>query len=466
MLPEHQSKTPPHSKESEMMVLGCMLTSLTSLKVASEALEECDFYFTEHKIIFRSLKNAYKDDRVADVHIIAEDLKRQNQLQTVGGVIYLTTLAQFAGTSAYIEEYIETVKHDSQLRECISLAQELQTNALATNADPQRIIDTLSRRIQKFETASSRDESLILKDVISGDKSQTETLPFIKKLKARYDYFQAYERPFLSGIPTGFEDLDKEAIILEDTNLIIVAARPAMGKTALGLNIAGNVCFEQNLPVAFISLEMGRDQLLERLLAMQTGIYGEQIKRGTLTASEFAQLEKESVRLAEKQLFIIDHGCSSISKVVKKARSLKDNQGIRLLVLDYLQLLGTNTGTDSRQYEVAEISRQLKLLAMELKIPILCIAQLSRKVEERTSKEPLMSDLRDSGQIEQDADVILFIYRKEYYTPTDMPGHAELIVRKNRNGPEPKITLHFEKGCGKFSSMPSVSLFQQHAVSF
>lgn len=444
----------PHSKESEMMILGCMLTSINSLNIASEEVTEDDFYFPEHKEIFRILKDASINDKPADVHLIAESLKKENRLQEVGGIAYLTTLAQYAGTSAYIEEYAKELKEMRMRRDIIRASQEVQKDSFEL-ADPFKIIDKLKNRLENIEKnkEDSKSEISQIGEIIQGKKSQIDDRPFLEKVSERQSFFEAHGKPYLTGIPTGFVDLDSKATPLEDTNLIIVAARPAMGKTALGMNIASYTCFEKNMPVGVISLEMGRDQLLERLISSRTRIPGENIKRGILTKEELKKIKEEVDKISDSQFFIIDRGCHTIQKVVSTARKLKEAKGIKLLVLDYLQLLGSGGSSDSRQYEVAEISRSLKMLAMELKIPILCIAQLSRKVEERMDKRPLMSDLRDSGQIEQDADAILFIYRRDYYDKNDKPNEAELLLKKNRHGSEVDIRLHFNKECGTFSNL-------------
>lgn len=449
-----QTKIAPHSKESEMMVLGCMLTNINALNIAAESLDDSDFFFNEHKIIFHVLKSTYKADKPADVHLVFEELKRRNELEDVGGAAYITTLAQYAGTSAYVEEYVEKLKEMRMLRDIIHASQEVQKDSFEL-ADPVKIINKLKNRIENIEKnkGDSKSEIAHIGEIINGTKSQIDNRPFLEKISERQSFYEAHGKAYLTGIPTGFIDLDSKATPLEDTNLIIVAARPAMGKTALGMNIASYTCFEKNMPVGVVSLEMGRDQLLERLISSRTRIPGENIKRGILKNEEMKKIKEEAERISESPFFIIDRGCHTIQQVVSMARKLKDSKDIKLLVVDYLQLLGSGGSSDSRQYEVAEISRSLKLLAMELKIPILCIAQLSRKVEDRTDKKPLMSDLRDSGQIEQDADAILFIYRRDYYDPTDKPNQAELLLKKNRHGPEVTLNLHFDKEYGKFSNL-------------
>ena len=458
MTTETKVKTPPNSKDSEMIVLGCMLTSINALNVAADALDDSDFYYTEHKTIFRIIKGLYRSNKPADVHLVSEELKRQDKLEGIKGFGYLATLAQFAGTSAHIEAYVEELKEMRMRRDTIHLSQEVLNDSFDL-ADPIRIIEKLKNGIGNIEKnkGDSKSEVSQVGEILSGEKSQIDNRTFLEKISERQSFYEAHGKPYLTGIPTGFIDLDSKAAPLEDTNLIIVAARPAMGKTALGMNIASHTCFEKNMPVGVVSLEMGRDQLLERLISSRTGIPGESIKRGMLKNEEMKKIKEEAERISDNPFFIIDRGCHTIQQVVSTARKLKDSKDIKLLVLDYLQLLGSGAPSDSRQYEVAEISRNLKVLAMELKIPILCIAQLSRKVEERTDKKPLMSDLRDSGQIEQDADAILFIYRRDYYDKNDKPNEAELLLKKNRHGSEVDIRLQFNKECGTFSNLAPIN---------
>lgn len=444
----------PNSKETEMMVLGCMLSMSHAFSTAATSLDMLDFYFKEHQIIFQILKKLFREERPADVHLIAEELKKNSHLQTVGGVVYLTSLAQYAGLSSNIEEYIEIVKNKSFNRKALQLLDQARETFLKDPTNPSEAAEGHYQRLVELGKTYSPNDKASIGDILVGSKSRVDPTPLIQRLEERQNFAKEHNKPFITGIPTGFLDLDNQVTILENTNMIILAARPAMGKTALALNIAAHVCFDQNFPVAIISLEMGADQIVERFLSMKSGVSGEALKRGTFSDKDLKKLREEEAKLRNGKLFIYDHNCASVSQVVSRARRLKDEEDIRLLIVDYLQLLGTDGGADSRQYEIAEVSRKLKLLAMELKIPILCVAQLSRKVEERTDKRPLMSDLKDSGQLEQDADAVLFIYRDEYYKPNggDRGGCAEVYLGKNRHGPTPSVSLHFDKNCGSFNN--------------
>ena len=453
MTTEATTKTAPSSKESEMMVLGCMLTSAHSLSVGSEELFSDDFYYSEHKTIFRALKNFYRSDSPTDLHLVCEELKTQDKLKSVGGVAYLTTLAQYAGTSAYVEEYCKILQEKSYTRQQIHLFNEAQKELLDDPENPHKVAEKYRQRLIDVEKRYSPNDKASIGEILSGNKSRVEPTPIIDRLKARQAFFKEHGKPCLTGLPTGYTDLDNKTTILKDTSLIVLAGRPAMGKTAFALNILSNICFDQNMPVGFISLEMGADQLTERMLSMRAGVSGGKLEQGTFDEAELRRLEEENEKLKRSKFFIHDQAVSTVSQIVSRARRLKEEEEIRILEVDYLQLLGTGGRSDSRQYEVAEVSRTLKQLAMELRIPVLVVAQLSRKVEERTDKRPLMSDLRDSGQIEQDADAIIFVYRRSYYDPNDKPGQAEILLRKNRHGPEVSVNLSFQAECGAFNNL-------------
>lgn len=442
----------PASQETEKIVLGSMINNKDSMSTGAETLSKTDFHYLEHQEIFSILKEFYKNDKPADIHLIAEGLKEKKKLNSIGGASYLVTLSQYAGTSVNIEEYCSILKNKSQSREHVYLLREATEKFLADPENPSKISENFRQNLLILGKSYSPNDKISLGEILSGNKSRIDSNPIIEKLKNRQNFYKEHGKPFLTGLPTGFVDLDRKVTILEDTNFIVIAARPAMGKTAFALNVLSNICFTQNLPVGFISLEMGADQLAERILSLRTKVSGEKIKRGTFDENEYKKLEEEEKRLSKSKFFIHDQSISTVSQVISRARRLKDEEDIRILAVDYLQLLGTDSGKDNRQYEVAEVSRSLKQLAMELKIPVIVIAQLSRKVEERADKRPLMSDLRDSGQIEQDADAIIFIYRNSYYNPEDETNEAEIILRKNRHGPQASARLIFQEENGSFNN--------------
>ncbi len=467
---EHLAKVkiPPNSKESEMMVLGCMLTSINSLNIAADALDEQDFYYTEHKIIFQSLKGAYRNDKPADCHLIAEDLKRQNTLQAVGGVGYLTTLAQYAGTSAYIEEYVEIVKNKALLRRIIFAAQEVEKVALDDPPDVHTCLDDAQASFFKIGQQASNKNGVLVSELLSGIKAQAK-IPFLKELEARQEKYlqRGDDDPGITGIPTHFADLDRMINGLNNSHLLILAARPAMGKTAFALNLAEQVCFKNNMAVGLFSLEMTAEQLVHRLVCSQSEVESDKIRTGSLSHEEFHRVVDAVSNMQQHVMVIDDQPGLKITDLRARARRMKESYDIKLLIIDYLQLISgssTSRNSDNRVNEISEISRMLKNLARELDVPVVCLSQLSRKVEERTGHRPQMSDLRESGSIEQDADIIMMLLRREYYDPNDKPGQAELIVAKNRHGAVGNINLTYRKEIGQFANYVPISYSSTHTV--
>lgn len=366
-------RTAPNSKESEMMVLGCMLTSINGLNIAADLLDDSDFYFTEHKIIFDIMKSAYKMDKPADVHLVCEELKRQDKLKSVGGAAFVTTLAQYAGTSAYIEEYAEIVRNKAILRRMISASQIIEKKALE---DPPDVLETLDEAQQlffKISQSANQMAGVLISQIFSGTKSES-SVPFLKELQERQERFmqRGPEDTGITGIPTHFSDLDKMLNGLQKSNLMILAARPAMGKTALAINIAENVCFKNKIPVGIFSLEMTAEQLVHRMVCSQSEVESDKIKTGALNGIEFQRIV-ESVNMMKENLMVIDDQPGlKITDLRARARRMKETYGIGLLIIDYLQLIsgsGSFRGQENRQNEISEISRMLKNLARELNVP-------------------------------------------------------------------------------------------------
>lgn len=447
-------KVAPNSKESEMMVLGCMLTSINSLNIAADALDESDFYYTEHQILFSILKGAYKQDKPADVHLVCEELKRLGKLDAVGGAAYVTTLAQYAGTSAYIEEYAEIVKSKAVLRRMIQAAQVVEKNALEDPQDVHGALDEAQALFFKISQNVNPAAGVLLAELLTGVKASSQ-LPYLKEIQDRQEEFRLRGpgEAKITGIPTHYLDLDKMLNGLNNSNLMIVAGRPAMGKTALAINIAENICFKNNMPVGIFSLEMTAEQLLHRIVCSQAEVESDKIRTGNLSGAEFQRIVAAVGQMQKQTLLIDDQPGLKITDLRARARRMKESYGIRLLVIDYLQLIsgsGSTRTMENRQNEISEISRMLKTLARELNIPIICASQLSRKVEDRAGHRPMMSDLRESGSIEQDADIVVFLLRREYYDPNDKPGMAEVIVGKNRHGGIGSVHLTFVKELVQF----------------
>lgn len=451
-----QVHLPPQSKEAEMMVLGCMLTDINCLNSAVDLLVGADFYFIEHQLIFDVIKEAYCEDRPVDVHIAAERLKQKGLLAKAGGVSLLTTLAQYVGTSAYIEEYIRIVKDKSILRRMAITAKEIEKDALGDPPDVQVVLDGAQAKLFQISQAAGSSQGKLVADILSGVKAAS-SVPFLKELELRQERFKEHgpQLGVVTGIPTHFDKLDQLVNGLNRSNLMILAARPAMGKTAFALNIAANICFREKKPVGVFSLEMSAEQLVQRLVAMHAKVPSEKIKTGNLKGEEYQKIVMAVSEMQESVMLIDDQPGIKISDLRARARRMKEAHGIEFLVIDYLQLLsgsGSNRSQENRQVEISEISRMLKNLARELDIPVLCLAQLSRKVEERAGHRPQMSDLRESGSIEQDADEIIFLMRRDYYDPHDKPGTADLIVAKNRHGGIGDVRLAFNKEYGLFGN--------------
>lgn len=455
-------RTAPNSKESEMMVLGCMLTSINSLNIAADSLDETDFYYTEHQIVFHVLKNAYKHDKPADIHLVCEELKRLEKLESVGGAAYITTLAQYAGTSAYIEEYADIVKSKSILRKMIQAAQVVEKQAFDEPPDVFTSLDEAQALFFKISQSANPGSGVLISELLSGLKN-TSQVPYLKEIQERQEKFRTLgsQDARITGVSTSFIDLDKMLNGFNDSNLMILAARPAMGKTALALNIAENICFKNGMPVGVFSLEMTAEQLLHRIVCSQAEVESDKIRTGALSGVEFQRIVKTVGDLQKHTMVIDDQPGLKITDLRARARRMKESYGIRLLVIDYLQLIsgsGSNRSQETRQNEISEISRMLKTLARELNIPILCLSQLSRKVEDRAGHRPMMSDLRESGSLEQDSDIVMFLLRREYYDPNDKPGMAELIVAKNRHGSVGSVNLAFVKELAQFRNYTPIHM--------
>ncbi len=454
-------KIPPSSKESEMMVLGCMLTSVNGLNIAADALDESDFYYSEHRTIFAALKQSFIKDKPADVHLMAEELKRQDKLNAIGGIAYLMSLAQFAGTSAYIEEYTNIVKDKALLRRMISASQVVEKKALDEPADVHEALDDAQKLFFEIGKSSHSKTGVLIGDILSGVEAHSN-LPFIKELEARQErYMQRGDGEIgITGIPSHFIDLDRIINGFNNSHLIILAARPAMGKTALAINIAENICFKNGIPVGIFSLEMTAEQLVHRIVCSQSEIESEKIKTGSLSSNEFHHVIEAVNTIQDHSMLIDDQPGLKISDIRARARRMKEAHGVGLIIIDYLQLItgsGSVRNQENRQNEISEISRMLKTLARELDIPVLCLSQLSRKVEERTGHRPMMSDLRESGSIEQDADIVMFLLRRDYYDSNDRPGQAEVIIAKNRHGGVGSVHLTYRKEIAQFANFSPAS---------
>ncbi|WP_370842633.1 replicative DNA helicase [Megasphaera sp.] len=426
-----EQRIPPQSVEAEQAVLGAMLLSHDAVIVAMEKLQSQDFYRDVHRIIFEAMEHLHRENKEIDVITLPDELKRMKKLDDVGGLEYVLNLPNLVGSAANIEYYANIVAEKALARNLISTCTELTTEAYDGQKETEALLDDAERRILQLSDTKNRGDFASVGAVVE------VTLDKITKL---------YEnKAGLTGLPTGFRDLDRMTSGLQPSDLILVAARPSMGKTAFTLNIAQNVGVRQHKTVAFFSLEMSQEQLVQRLLCQIAHIDSQKLRTGQLNSDEeWTRLTDACDKLYESPIYIDDTPGISVAEMRSKARRLKSEHGLDLIIVDYLQLMqGRNA--ESRQQEISEISRSLKALARELKVPLIALSQLSRSVESRQDKRPMLSDLRESGALEQDADIVSFLYREDYYDKETENQHiTEVILAKHRNGPVGSVKLYFK----------------------
>lgn len=426
-----EQRIPPQNVEAEQAVLGAMLLSHDAVIVAMEKLQSQDFYRDVHRIIFEAMEHLHRENKEIDVITLPDELKRMKKLDDVGGLEYVLNLPNLVGSAANIEYYANIVAEKALARNLISTCTELTTEAYDGQKETEALLDDAERRILQLSDTKNRGDFASVSAVVE------VTLDKITKL---------YEnKAGLTGLPTGFRDLDRMTSGLQPSDLILVAARPSMGKTAFTLNIAQNVGVRQHKTVAFFSLEMSQEQLVQRLLCQIAHIDSQKLRTGQLNSDEeWTRLTDACDKLYESPIYIDDTPGISVAEMRSKARRLKSEHGLDLIIVDYLQLMqGRNA--ESRQQEISEISRSLKALARELKVPLIALSQLSRSVESRQDKRPMLSDLRESGALEQDADIVSFLYREDYYDKETENQHiTEVILAKHRNGPVGSVKLYFK----------------------
>lgn len=443
----------PASQDAEMMVLGSMLSSVNSVNTSCALLKEDDFFYSQHKILFRSLFSLYKKNSPVDVFTVQEELKSMGLLESAGGVGFLVTTCQFAGTSVFIEEYIKMLLDYSLRRKLIAFSAELIAKAKDPLAVASDIMEWAQKSLFDMWSSDTAKNLKLIRDVIEG-KHSDDGKTFMQIIEERQAYYLETGKSMLPlGVPTGFIDVDKTIEGMGQSNLIILAARPAMGKTAFGLNIVENIAVKQQKSVGIFSLEMSADQLVGRIISSVSEVNANEIKKGTINGKQYQDIYEAVETIKQSTILIDDSSDITIGELRIRARRMKETHNIAALVIDYLGLISLpGKGKENKQQEVAEISRQLKLLAKELNIPVLCLAQLNRKAAERESHRPVMSDLRDSGAIEQDADVVMFLHRDSYYNEKILPGAAECIVAKNRHGAIGSVQLTFRAEIARFGN--------------
>lgn len=444
----------PSSLETEQAVLGCILSNKENLVVCLDILQREDFYHEQHKTIFSSAYSLHQQGKPVDVHILANDLKSSGALDSIGGIPYIISLCQSSQLSAYIEEYCAIIKSKRILRDIIHQSDSASTLARANPPDPESLLDDIQKNFCSISFGNDKSLGVTISDIING-RHVDSALPYIDVLQHKINLYKADpSKPQISGLQTGYEELDTVISGFNKSNLIILSACTSVGKTALALNIAEHMACNQNIPVGIFSLEMTSDQLFQRILCSQSGVPSEALVTGNITDVQLQKIQETLPKLESCPIIIDDRCHPKIHELRSKARRLKSCHGIKLLIVDYLTLIepSTSRASDNRQTDVASISRSLKLLSRELDIPILCLAQLSRKVDDRPSHRPVLGDLRESGAIEHDADVVLFLYRRDYYDKADRPGEAEIIIAKNRQGAIGSVRLRYSKETCTFSN--------------
>ena len=437
MADTNKTRQSPYSLSAEKAVLGCLLINKEAIHRTIHSLSINAFYDEAHKTIYAAICNMFESGQIIDSVTIIDHLKKNKTLKKVGDSYYITGLVEDAPSSENVDHYSEIVKQKYTLRTIINTAIEMSSEAYGEEHDPIEILDHAEKKIFELSQATERGEFVsinpILEEVLKEWGTKTDSGLF--------------------DIPSGFLDLDEKLSGFQKSDLIILAGRPSMGKTALCLSIARNVAVDHNKRVGIFSLEMSKKQLGERLISSESRINSHKIKTSQLPKGDWRKLSTAANALSKSKIFIDDSPGLNVMELRAKARQLKAEKKIDLLIVDYIQLLNAGTRSENRQQEMSYISRSLKALAKELDIPIICLSQLSRAVENRTNHRPIMSDLRESGAIEQDADVVLFIYRQFVYTESEEDKNiGEIIIAKHRNGPTGTAKVTFIADYARFEN--------------
>ena len=434
-------RIPPHDIEAEQAIIGSMLTDKDAVIAAVEVLQEQDFYREDNKIIYSAILNLYNRAEPIDIITLKSELKSMGKFEAVGGLEYIVQLPDKVPTTSNVEQYIKIVEEKSMLRALIKTADELITLGYDPTQEVEQVIDTAEKKIFQVMQKKNQKGYSSIKDILVDTFTQLEQL---------YN-----QKDSITGVPTGFVDLDYRTSGLHNSDLILVAARPAMGKSAFALNIATNAAVRAKVPVAIFSLEMSKEQMTNRILCSEAMVDSAKVRTGKIDDDEWAKLAATSGELSEAGIYIDDTPGISIMEIRAKCRKMKLEKNIGLVVIDYLQLVqGSNKKGGSREQEIAEISRSLKILAKEIDVPVIALSQLSRAPEQRIDHRPMLSDLRESGSIEQDADIVMFLYRDDYYNEdTEKKNIAEVIIAKHRSGATGTVELLWLANYTKFANI-------------
>jgi replicative DNA helicase len=436
-------RNPPQNISAEQAALGSMLLQEDAILHGVDILRPEDFYKKSHQIIFKCILELFEKSRGVDLVTLTEELNRVNLLEEIGGVTYLTNLINSVPTAANIEYYIKIIEEKSILRNLINSATKIISMGYEEKEDAKILLDKAEHLIFEVSERNLGQSFVPIKELITDSYEKIEDL--------------YHREEFITGVSSGFDEFDEITTGFQPSEFIVIAGRPAMGKTAFCMSIAQYASISKNTPVAIFSLEMSKSQLVQRMLCSEARIDAHNLRKGRLAEKDWAPLSMAAGRLASASIFIDDTAGITCLEIKAKARRLKAQHNLGLVIIDYLQLIQSSSRIENRQQEITEISRSLKGLARELNVPVIAVSQLSRAVEQRIERRPRLSDLRESGAIEQDADLVVFIYREEYYKPkTEKKGIAEVIISKQRNGPTGKVELIFIKEYAKFENLTRI----------
>ena len=439
-------RVPPQNIEAEQSVLGAILIEQSAIAKISDILQPEDFYREAHKLVYRSAMTLFERGEAIDFITVIDMLRREESLERAGGISYITSLANGVPTAANIVFHAKIVQEKSLLRRLIHAATDIATMGYAETEEVERVLDHAEQKILEVATRKIGQDFAPIKEIIF---STLDKIDEMHKAKGG-----------ITGLSTGFTNLDKLTGGFQRSDLILIAARPSMGKTAFVLNVAQHMATRDKKSVAIFSLEMPREQLAMRMMCAEGLIDSQHFRTGAMSNDEWKNLVDAADRLSASPMFIDDTAGVNAVELRNKARRISKEHGLDCIIIDYLQLMdgGAHSRIDNRQQQISDISRSLKALARELKVPVIALSQLSRGPESRTSRKPMLSDLRESGSLEQDADMVAFLYREDYYNPeTEKKNLTELIIAKNRNGPTETVELFFHKNFTRFREVSTRS---------
>ena len=433
-------KVPPQDIEAEQAVVGSMLTDQDAVVAAIETLKPEDFYREDNKIIYEAILNIYNRAEPIDIITLKSELSSMGKLDAVGGLEYIAQLPDKVPTTSNVDRYIKMVQDKSMLRNLIKTANEIISLGYDQTEDVENVMDHAEKKIFDVMQKKNQKGYTSIKDIL---------IESFTKLEELYN-----QKQHVTGVPTGFIELDKKTAGLHGSELILIAARPAMGKSAFALNIGTYAATRANIPVAIFSLEMSKDQIGNRILCSEALVDSNNVRTGELNDEELSKLAETSGELSQAQIYVDDTPGISVMEIRAKCRKLKLEKNIGLVIIDYLQLIQGSGKSSSREQEIAEISRSLKILAKEIDVPVIALSQLSRAVESRPDHRPMLSDLRESGSIEQDADIVMFLYRDDYYNEeSEKKNIAEVIIAKQRAGSTGTVELAWLGNYTKFANL-------------